>query len=140
MKNISISIFNDAQDEFSTMVNYIEYEPGYIFVNRPRLIAAYGGALLVCLVFILLGFGALIQNGVSASSGSFMQILCTTTHTDSAITQIARKACHGGAEGIPEDLSKLEVRFGEVTNEVDGRKYAAFGTVEETEVLKKVGK
>ncbi|KAI8932386.1 hypothetical protein NX059_010573 [Plenodomus lindquistii] len=137
MRNVSISIFNDATNLTETMVTVTIYQDGYVFRNKARLIAAYAGSLVVCLIFIALGFGALLQNGVAATSGGFMQILCTTTHLDGKLNQHARKACLGGAIGHPEDLSNLEVRFGVVTDNATDKKYAAFGTVEETEVLKK---
>ncbi len=136
MKNITISVLNDnTEDSINTATTYVVYEAAYIFKNQARLIAAYAGALVVSLAFILAGLVALIQNGTPASSGGFLQIMSTTTHGDGVMNQLAKEASSTGASSATKDLSDLKVRFGVVTN--GQSRHAAFGTVDETELLLK---
>ncbi|KAJ4984387.1 hypothetical protein SVAN01_10094 [Stagonosporopsis vannaccii] len=136
MRNITISILNNNQeDTVNTVITYVSYEAAYVLNNQIRLIAAYAAALVVSLAFILAGLVALFQNGTPASSGGFLQIMCTTTHGDGVMNQLAKEASLGGGNGVTKDLSDLKVRFGVVDN--GERRHAAFGTVDETEVLLK---
>ncbi|KAI0604355.1 hypothetical protein TUN205_11399 [Pyrenophora tritici-repentis] len=135
MKNVTIAMLNDSGKNYSTLVETTIYKSAYVFKNELRLIGAYGGALFLCLAFLLLGFGALHQNGTSASTGGFLQIMCTTTHGDGTMNQLAKGASLGGEIGVPKDLLDLKVRFGVVANSTGQTKHAAFGTVEDTEPL-----
>ncbi|KAI1669944.1 hypothetical protein L13192_05460 [Pyrenophora tritici-repentis] len=137
MKNVTIAMLNDSGKNYSTLVETVIYKSAYVFKNELRLIGAYGGALFLCLAFLLLGFGALHQNGTSASTGGFLQIMCTTTHGDGTMNQLAKGASLGGEIGVPKDLLDLKVRFGVVANGTGQTKHAAFGTVEDTEPLVK---
>jgi len=137
MKNVTISMLNDSEDKISTVITASNYRSAYVFKDRIRLVGAYGGALIACLAFLLLGFGALLQNGTSASSGGFLQIMCTTTHGDGTMNKLAKGASLGGDVGVPMDLKNLNVRFGVVTGRAGETRHAAFGTVEDTEPLVK---
>ncbi|KAF9694807.1 hypothetical protein EKO04_006817 [Ascochyta lentis] len=137
MTNVTISILNDATNMTSTLVTKTVYKSGYVFKDEARLIGAYAGTLGACLIFVLLGFGALWQNGTPAFSGGFLQIMCTTTYGDSVMNRVAQGFSQRGIENLPKDLSKLKVRYGLVTDGAGEKKYAAFGTVAETEVLLK---
>ncbi|PSN59075.1 hypothetical protein BS50DRAFT_444163, partial [Corynespora cassiicola Philippines] len=112
MKNVSISIFNAGRASTPTFVKKTPWEPCYVFDDRKRLLIAYAGALGVCFVFLLFGFGAMFQNGVSAVPGGFLQILCTTTDGDGTLNQISKKAYLGGYEAVPRELKELKIRFG----------------------------
>lgn len=136
MRNITISILNyNTQDIVTAPAHSTTHETAYVFSKRLRLIAAYASALGVASVFVLAGLIALYQNGTPASSGGFLQIMCTTTHGDGVMNQLAKQNSLGPSSSVTRDLSRLKVRFGVVTNS-DGR-HAAFGTVDETEVLLK---
>lgn len=137
MTNVTISILNDASNLTSTTITRTVYKSAYVFVDQARLIGAYAGTLAACLVFVLLGFGALWQNGTPAFSGGFMQIMCATTYGDSVMNRMAQEASVRGVESLPHELSGLKVRFGMVTDSANAKQYAAFGTVDETETLLK---
>lgn len=53
------------------------------------------------------------------------------------MNQTAKDASVRGTQDVPEDLANLKVRYGLVTDNGSETKYAAFGTVDETEVLLK---
>ena len=135
MKNVTISIFNNAQHSTITGVEVTTYKSAYVFKDQFRLIVSYASALIVCLVFVLLGFMALVQNGTAASSGGFYQFLCTTTHSSGAMNQLARETSLRNTEHVPKELANLKVRFGMVGD--GGRRHAAFGTAEEIRTLVK---
>lgn len=136
MRNVTISVLNNNSDDVTdTEITYVLYEASYVLRNQIRLIAAYTAALAVSLAFILAGLIALFQNGTPASSGGFLQIMCTTTHGDGVMNQLAKEASLSGGNIVTKDLSDLKVRFGIVAN--GERRHAAFGTVDETEVLLK---
>ncbi|KAJ8113850.1 hypothetical protein OPT61_g4117 [Boeremia exigua] len=137
MRNITISVLNnnDYQDTIDTKTAFVTYEAAYVLKSPIRLIAAYAAALVVSLAFIVASLVALVQNGTSAVSGGFLQIMCTTTHGDGVMNQLAKDASFAGAYGATKDLSDLKVRFGVVSN--GQHRHAAFGTVDETETLLK---
>ncbi|KAK2732113.1 hypothetical protein CKAH01_02059 [Colletotrichum kahawae] len=135
MTNVSLSIFNDGQHLTSTSVTTTNYRLSYVFKSPWRLIAVYAADLIVTAIFLLLGLVAMFQNGVAATPGGFMQILCTTTHEHGTLNRLARQACDGGKEGMSEHLKKLKVRFGEVMDRNEDLRFAAFGTEEETSLL-----
>lgn len=137
MKNITISFLNYEQDEISAPTTTVTYQPAYVFENQLRLVASYAGALALSFAFILLGFIALLQNGTPASSGGFIQIMCTTAHGDGIMNRLARESSLTGGNSASTDLSNLKIRFGVVADSASERKCMAFGTVEETEVLLK---
>ena len=137
MKNVSVSFMNYEEDEVETSISFFEYYPAYVFQNPPRLIGAYAGALGVSLLFILIGMLALYQNDSPASSGGFLQIMCTTTYGDGIMNQLAKAASAGNDKGAAKDLADLKVRLGTVSGRSPEERYVAFGTVEETETLSK---
>jgi hypothetical protein len=137
MQNVTISLLNTAMSNTSTQVTTTLWKPAYVFKNPVRLVAAYAGILSVCLAFVLLGLRALWQNGTPAFTGGFLQIMCTTTHSESIMNEIAREAGISGTIGLPKDLLDLRVRYGSVPRSGNAQRYTAFGTVEETEELLK---
>lgn len=54
------------------------------------------------------------HNSVSTIDGDFLQILVTAATGETAIEKAARRSCLDGEENIPEELKRLEVRFGEL--------------------------
>ena len=136
MQNTTLSIFNDATNMTQTMVNTTSYENSYVFKEPERLIASYAALLATYLVFATLGLVALVQNGVAADSGVFLQVLCATANGNSILNKLAKQACLGGSVNHPRELLDLEVQFGQVKEDKD---LAAFGTAAEVTELKKGG-
>jgi hypothetical protein len=137
MRNVTISMLNDATTNTTTQVTTIEFKPAYVFKDPLRLVVAYASTLGICFLFVLLGLFALFQNGTPASSVGFLQILCTTTYSESLMNHVAKDASLRGTQNLSKDLTDLEVRYGLVADSGSEKKYAAFGTVAETEVLLK---
>ncbi|RII05591.1 hypothetical protein CUC08_Gglean010086 [Alternaria sp. MG1] len=136
MQNTTLSVFNDATRKTKTMVNITSYENAYIFKEPSRLIASYTALLATYLVFATLGLVALVQNGVAADSGIFLQVLCATTNGNSILNRLAKQTCLGGSVNHPQELMNLEVQFGQVKENTG---LAAFGTAAEVTELKKGG-
>ncbi|KKY27824.1 hypothetical protein UCDDS831_g00688 [Diplodia seriata] len=89
--------------------------------------------------FIVFGIVALVQNGIPAESGGFMQVLCTTTGDNLVINREASACSMGGAPSFSNDLKELKVRFGYVKG-TEGDEWgprAVFGTEDETVPLGK---
>ncbi|KAE9372515.1 hypothetical protein N431DRAFT_457224 [Stipitochalara longipes BDJ] len=124
LQNLVVSLLTIPNTEVSTEVNGVTYTQQYIFTPRRTLIVPYTTALGVSLIFLLLGLNALRRNGVSASSGGFIQIL-RTTQGSRTLGEVASKASTGGTENIPAELEKLEIMFGKLKGK-DGS-FAGFG-------------
>ena len=109
----------------------------YSFSAPFNLLLPYFVTLVLAVPFILLGGLALHWNGVSASDGSFVQII--TTSTGSAILdRAAAGGCLGGDENMPRELKDLKIRFGEFIGREDAPvKRAGFGVESEITALKK---
>ena len=110
----------------------------YSFSQPLNLILPYFISLAIALPFILIGMLALVKNGVSATDGSFMQII--TTSTGSAILdKAAAGGCLGGDESVPQELKDLRIRFGEMVGGGGAEmvKRAGFGAEDEVTSLKK---
>jgi hypothetical protein len=110
----------------------------YRFSHPLSLLLPYFISLGLAIPFILVGGLSLIRNGVSATDGSFIQII--TTSTGSAILdRAAAGGCLGGDESVPQELKDLEIRFGEFIGREDPGKVkrAGFGVDSELIPLKK---
>jgi hypothetical protein len=137
--NMTVSMML-AYGEWNTTVNATQSTliNVYSFSRPLNLILPYFISLGLALPFIIVGGLALIWSGVSASDGSFMQII--TTSTGSAILdKIAAGGCLGGEESAPQELKDLKIRFGEFIGreEPGGIKRAGFGVDSEVIPLKK---
>jgi hypothetical protein len=97
----------------------------YHFENKLMFFLPYGLSLGLAIPLLAMGLIALYyqNNGVSAISGGFLQLLMTTTgHTaiDSALAK--GSASLGGHENVSKELLNMEIRFGElVPDHEDGR-------------------
>jgi len=94
----------------------------YRFENKLAFLLPYGLSLALAIPILVLGLVALyVQNhGVSAISGSFMQLLMTTTGRGSLEKVVMRgSGTLGGYENVSKELRGMEVRFGELV-EVSG--------------------
>jgi hypothetical protein len=104
----------------------------YRFKHKLVFFLPYSLTLGLAIPIIILGLIALYiqNNGVSASSGGFVQLLMTTTgHTAIDLVIAKGSATLGGYENVSKELRNLEVRFGElVENEENGRPHTAMTT------------
>lgn len=136
--NITMSVMM-AYNQWSTQVNatVIDSVNVYSFSQPLVLILPYFITLAAALPFIILGFAALIRNGVSATDGGFMQIIATSTGS-AALDRAAAGGCLGGDENAPRELRELKIRFGEFVGRGDaGVKRAGFGVDGEVKPLRK---
>ncbi|CZT09487.1 uncharacterized protein RAG0_14244 [Rhynchosporium agropyri] len=137
--NTTISIMT-AYGRWNTTVNATTFHTltVYSFSEPLNLIVPYFLTLLVSVPFIVMGFLALLKNGVSATDGGFMQLI--TTNTGSAIIdKAAAGGCLGGDDSAPQELKDMEIRFGEfIERDEPGRvKRAGFGVDAELTSLTK---
>ena len=120
-------------------VRVTNIEQQYAFISPKTIIIPYLSCLLISFPFLLLGLFSLRSNGVSAIDGGFLQILMTTTGSK-ALEKAAAGGCLGGNENIPEDLTKMKIRFGELVGDGfhEGTvRRAGFGTEEEVIALRR---
>ncbi|KAJ8119064.1 hypothetical protein OPT61_g81 [Boeremia exigua] len=97
----------------------------YRFQNKLAFYLPYGLSLGLGLPIIALGLAAFyIRNqGVSAISGGFLQILMTTRgHGMLDYTILKGSGTLGGHENVTQELKDLDVSFGELINDNAGRK------------------
>lgn len=122
-----MSILSLPNANISTAVLNNAYAVYYSFEYPVRLWAPYGAALGVSIIFIGLGFVALLKNGVSATTGGFLQIL-VTTRGSAVVDQLARGSSIGGEENISEELMECKVMYGEMNDSKEnGALIAGFG-------------
>jgi len=89
----------------------------YRFENKLAFFLPYGLSLALAIPILALGFVALyvLNHGVSAISGGFMQLLMTTTGRSSLEAVVTRgPGTLGGYENVSEELRGMEIRFGEL--------------------------
>ncbi|KAJ4381405.1 hypothetical protein N0V86_003756 [Didymella sp. IMI 355093] len=96
----------------------------YIFRNKLAFFLPYGLSLGLSLPIIALGLAAFYtrNQGVSAITGGFLQILMTTTGRGSLEDVIVKGASTmGGQENVSEELKETMVRFGELIEADDAK-------------------
>ncbi|KAH7406408.1 hypothetical protein DE146DRAFT_647407 [Phaeosphaeria sp. MPI-PUGE-AT-0046c] len=89
----------------------------YRFENKLAFFLPYGLCLVLAVPMLALGLVALYvqNNGISAMSGGFLQLLMTTTGHTAVEDVIARSSgTLGGYENVSRELSDMELRFGEL--------------------------
>jgi hypothetical protein len=87
----------------------------YHFQHKLVFFLPYTLLLVLTIPILILGLVALQQNGVSAISGGFLQILMTTTGR-TTLEAVAAKSSLGGQENVSKELRDMEVRFGELVD------------------------
>lgn len=129
LENTIISMLTLSNQNVSTMITTNQYVNHYSFASPARLVIPYAVTLLVALVFIVFGIFAMVQNGVSASSGGFIQLLCTTKGSQT-LEDITLENSLGG-DSVSDDLKNLVVKYGQLKNKDVAR--AGFGVPGEVE-------
>jgi len=136
--NITMSVMM-AYNMWSTQVNatVVNSVNVYSFSHPLSLILPYFITLAVALPFIVMGYIALLRNGVSATDGGFMQIIATSTGS-AVLDRAAAGGCLGGNESTPQELRSLKIQFGEFIGRGDaGVRRAGFGVDGEVKPLRK---
>ncbi|CZR63529.1 uncharacterized protein PAC_13426 [Phialocephala subalpina] len=129
LQNITISLLTLSNNNISTKVITSNYINQYQF-HYPYLLAIpYALTLVGAFVFIIMGMMALVDNGISASSGGFLQLLCATRGS-SVLNEMTRGSSLGGDKNVGDGLRDLVVRYGELRDERKGRR-AGFGVESE---------
>jgi hypothetical protein len=113
LQNITLSMLTISHATVHTTVLQSQTVNYYAFDRRLNLILPYFLSLAVTLVFVVLGMLALFRNGVSASSGGFLQILCTTRGNET-LDNATIGASLGGRENVSRELREMKVAFGEL--------------------------
>jgi hypothetical protein len=89
----------------------------YRFKNKLAFFVPYGLSIVLGIPIIALGLLSFYvhNQGTSAISGGFLQLLMSTTgHTGLEDVVIKHSATMGGYENVPDELKAVEVRFGEL--------------------------
>ena len=137
MQNITISMLTLNQSSTMARVRKTDYVNYFVFNDPLKLILPYFVCLALAVPFIFAAGTALRINGVSASSNSFLQTLCTTRGCE-RLDRAAAEGCLGGPDNVPEELERLKVLFGELVSEDgEGTGQAGFGPVGEVRPLVK---
>lgn len=113
------TLFATSLGHQRTPVTQSTYANVFIFSGKLQFFLPYFLCLGLALPFLILGFLALFWNGVSATEGSFLQILCTTT-ASIRLNDFARDGCLGGEENVPKDIKGVRIKFGEVLHDRSG--------------------
>ncbi|KAF4546190.1 uncharacterized protein LTHEOB_4187 [Lasiodiplodia theobromae] len=135
LRNVTMSMLSRPNTNTTVEVTMSPWENAYSFASKRSLIWPYGVSLILSAGFIAFGLVALGQNGVSAESGGFMQLLCTTTGDNLEINKEAAKCSMGGSSNFSNELKELRVRFGHIKATAEGKLRAGFGTEEETDAI-----
>ncbi|EMR90386.1 hypothetical protein ACHAP3_008901 [Botrytis cinerea] len=135
LQNITISLLSLSNTNIFTEVTTTRYINQYEFAYSKKLVLPYAAALFGTLIFLVMGTVALAENGVAATGGGFLQLLCTTKGS-SVLDDMVRGASLGGSENVSQELESLAVRYGELTN-AKGELKAGFGVEDEVRGLVK---
>ncbi|KAL1792233.1 hypothetical protein ACET3X_009984 [Alternaria dauci] len=134
--NVSISALTLDTWHVPYPVNITEYRTTYHFSRPINLIIPYALSLAFALVFIGIGIWSLVENGVPATDGGFLQVATTTTGRTEMAKLIESNTEEDGKEGVRKELLSMKVRYGELVDDggvSTGR--AGFGTLAETRPL-----
>jgi hypothetical protein len=134
LQNLTVSVMSFGQWNNSVAVSQIETRICYSFSKRAQLVAPYAASLALSLVLAVLGFLALVQNGVPASNGA-VQIM-TVSAGSKTLRRETLVGSRGGAESVSEELKSLRVRFGELVDTESGEARIGFGTEDEIVTMK----
>ncbi|KAF1843229.1 uncharacterized protein K460DRAFT_407592 [Cucurbitaria berberidis CBS 394.84] len=136
--NVTISALTLKIGKNKTQVNVTEYHTTYDFSAPINLILPYALSLAIGIVFVAIGIWSWSQNGTSAFDGGFLQVMATTVgRTQMEDLAIAHQTSNNG-DYKSKELMDLRVRYGELVDaEGVGTGLAAFGTIEETKMLRK---
>ncbi|EDU49127.1 hypothetical protein A1F94_005174 [Pyrenophora tritici-repentis] len=135
LANVTISAISLGTWWDNIPVTLVRYRRLYRFSDPLNLIVPYTLCFAAAIVFAAMATWSLLQNGVPAADGGFLQIMLATRGN----TEMNRRVLEEGAttvEDISDELKSLEVRYGELLGEGEGVK-RGFGTVEETASLRK---
>ena len=94
MQNITLSMLTLNQTNTTTLVQQTEYVNVFVFADPLKLILPYSICLALAVPLVIAAAVALRSNGVSASTNSFLQILCTTRGSG-VLDEAAMKGCLG---------------------------------------------
>lgn len=135
LANVTISAISLGTWWDNIPVTLVRYRRLYRFSDPLNLIVPYTLCFAAAIVFAAMATWSLLQNGVPAADGGFLQIMLATRGN----TEMNRRVLEEGAttvEDMSDELKSLEVRYGELLGEGEGVK-CGFGTVEETASLRK---
>lgn len=111
------------------LVNATEFRNTYRFSEPLNLIPPYSLSLTMALSFVGIGTWSLLQNGVSAADGSFLQIV----KSNAGRIEMEELVIKGSAEGqfASKELLDLKIRYRELVDAKGmGTGRAAFGMEE----------
>jgi len=140
LQNVTISFLN-TYDIWNTTVNATlsTTRQVYVFSQPLNLIIPYVLTLILAFPFLILGMVNLTRNGVSAETGSFLQVLVNVSGSE-ALRESAKEGCPGGEKNF-ENVGKLRVKLGQLKDtenkDEDGAltRRAGFGAVDFEEVM-----
>jgi hypothetical protein len=134
LANVTISALTLNTWKENMSVNATEFRNTYRFSEPLNLILPYSLSLAITLFFVGIRTWSLLQNGVSAADGGFLQIMKSTTDR----TEMEDLVVKDNAESsfASKRLLELKIRYGELNDaEGVGTGRAAFGMEGETRPL-----
>jgi hypothetical protein len=137
LANIAISAISLGLWWDEIPVTFSRYRSLYRFSDPLNLIVPYSLCFTAAVIFAAIATWSLLQNGIPAADGGFLQIMLATRGN----TEMNRRVWEEDAttvEDMSDELKNLKVRYGEllVEGEVEGIR-RGFGTVDETASLRK---
>ena len=110
LQNVTISVLSVSPSNISTTILWSNTANFYTFYRPINLLLPYSLSLTAAIFFIVLGLLALKSNGISASSGGFLQTL-TTARASETLNHVAEKSSPGGRENTATHLRVFHIVF-----------------------------
>lgn len=121
MTNTTLTVAGIGLSSLRQQVEVQRWGIIYVYSSPMRLFLSYGIALFFAFLAVLLGYLALIRNGVAGDRG-FMQVLMTTRNPE--LDNLIEEKNWDGRGNLPRSLNDAKLRYG---RSIDGtREY--FGT------------
>jgi hypothetical protein len=127
LKNITISLLTIPNTSKSINITSTETRNVYVFAPPMNVILPYAATLIGSLCFVGIGLVMLWKNGIPATTGGLLQVLCSTQGS-STLKQLVTET-PGNAS---DELKTLKVRYGNLGS-VSGKTMLGFGTRDELE-------
>lgn len=134
LQNLTVSVMSFGKWNTTVAVTQLETRICHSFSKQRQLIGPCASSIALSLIFIILGFLALAQNGVSPNNGA-AQIM-TVAAGSSGIRKETLACSLGGAENASAELKGLRVRFWKLIDEDGGHTRMGFGTEGEIVTLR----
>lgn len=108
LQNTTISLLSLSNTNVAAELTQTPYHNVYSFSRRDKLIMPYAAVLIGTFFFLVIGIIALAQNGVAASGGGLLQLLCTTNGSHVLDEMVKGSCMHWWRRELEQRAERIE--------------------------------